>query len=295
MKTKSRIDTTFGRDARARHFRGFTLIELLVVIAIIAILAAMLLPALSRAKISALTAADVSNKHQLIVATQMYTQDSNESMVPNAPLGTDGNEYGWMAGSLGDVDWNVSPGNTNLVALTGNCLAPYVAGNTKVYKCPGDNIASQNGDRLRSISMNCMMGVDIPNDPTTNAQYSAALQGWKTFGKMTDFNPKFPPVNAWIFCDETMYTLDDGWMQMDLNGEDFPNAPANYHGGVNCFTFADGHGETHKWLGALRTIPYAAGITQYSPGQQKPWSALTGDPHAVDFSWLVSHTSYDLY
>ena len=270
---------------------GFTLIELLVVIAIIAILAAMLLPALSRAKLRALTAQCLSNKHQLQIACAMYNGDFNDFMVPNAPLSA---SAGWCNGSLAAVGWTSSTGNTNLAALTGNCLSGYVGNNIHVYKCPGDNIPSDNGDRLRSISMNGFMGCDTPG-VTNTIGGNSGMQHWKMFYKMSDFT-KLTPVNGWIFSDESMYSLDDGWMQMDMNNTDFPNVPANYHGGMDCFSFGDGHGEAHKWMGALRGTPYVKN-TSVTQGAPSPWAAngsaaSNGDPQAVDWTWYQQHSSF---
>src|SRR6185503_4640038 len=78
--SKSNVDVGMHRR---RSDRGFTLIELLVVIAIIAILAAMLLPALSRSKLSARRIACVNNLKQLALASTMYVQD-NDGYYPSS-------------------------------------------------------------------------------------------------------------------------------------------------------------------------------------------------------------------
>jgi prepilin-type N-terminal cleavage/methylation domain-containing protein/prepilin-type processing-associated H-X9-DG protein len=272
--SRSNANNSYMRGKHnSRYFQfAFTLIELLVVIAIIAILAAMLLPALSRAKMRAQTAQDIANKKQLQTASIIYAGDYRDFLVPNAPLGGSVTNT-WCGG--GGEDWNISPWNVRADLYKQALLAPYLVNQIAVYRCPGDWIASKNGTRIRSTSMNSQMGA--------NASVPNYNPGWQRFTNYHDIG-RPSPANAFIYCDESMYSLNDGYLQMGLNtAGDYPDVPAAYHGGVNAFSFADGHVEAKKWTGkTLPNVPYQFGLIGSHPAPHNP------DP---DWQWLTNHTS----
>jgi prepilin-type N-terminal cleavage/methylation domain-containing protein/prepilin-type processing-associated H-X9-DG protein len=236
-----------ARSPILRH-RGFTLIELLVVIAIIAILAALLLPALAKAKLKGQNITCLSNIKQLTTAWVMYADDYNGIMVPNWLLDT----RAWIDGTIGDV--STPTGATNITAIKKGLLFPYNP-SVGVYSCPaavkGPSTAP-NARVVRNYSLVGRMGGASDADKAQYGLYTSTewvlSSAYPQYKKMTDIQ-KPSPSQAMTFLDESIETIDDGYFAVNYNSETttWQNSPSVRHGKSCVFAFADGHTEIWRW------------------------------------------------
>jgi len=261
------------------------LIELLVVIAIIAILAAMLLPALSKAKAKAQGILCMNNHKQLLLAWQMYAGDNQE----NLPYATGGSAVwvgGWLDFTSKAENWNPE------VNIRTGLLWPYSGGSVGIYKCPGDrstvvNSARERVPRVRSMSMLNWVGgrSDSVGQPASMI-WSDATGPWRVYRKTSDFrNPG--PSGTFVFLDEREDSINDGFFVVDMDG--YPNSPvqlvdspASYHGGAGGLSFADGHSEIHQWKSRFVLQPPL-------DGQSRPYP--TPDRGNPDVAWMQEHAT----
>ena len=196
-------------DTGKRKLRAFTLIELLVVIAIIGILAALLLPALGRARGKARMAQCTSNLHQLGLAMQMWWDDHDQHFMPL-------------------TDGPVVPSLSNSWPIL---LLPYVVNAKNVYHCPDDKYFIWDGGfmsaKTESYGYNywALTGgtaiTGVPLSKVTNAGKTVMLSD---------------STDADATSSQYAYSVSD-W------GPEQPSATR--HNGFANVLFVDGHVESH--------------------------------------------------
>jgi prepilin-type processing-associated H-X9-DG protein len=262
----------------------------LVVIAIIAILAAMLLPALSRARLKAWGVQCMNNHRQLAIAWRMYTEDNADVLLfSSRKLVATFDPYNWCNGR---IDFNAgNPSNWDpTVDIMRSLMWPYCGKSLNIWRCPADRsfvvVGGVNKPRVRTMAMNAYMG------GFSGQSYNLGdMPLYKIYTKFAELsNPGASRI--FLFIDEREDAINWGNFLTDMVG--YPNSPASYalldlpasyHGNAGGFSFADGHSEIHRWRDA-RTMPVLNSGGLIFDGNTPIPSAGN-----QDVAWLQDHTT----
>jgi len=264
-----------GIQNRVDQRRAFTRTDLLTLIVIVTALSLLQARSFAAGRQAGHALVCLNNVKQLMRGWLGFSEDHTGYFPVNVD---DGGSSNWVAGIV--VNANAA---TNTTVLTNSQIAPYLGGKFQAFRCPDDPFQFNGVPRVRSYSANQAVGTKQDGKTPVDGPWldgnhnNRANNPWRTYANLHDMiAPK--PSNLWVIIDEDEYSINDAGFAVSMVGSQMIDWPSTRHNFSGTFSFADGHGEIHRWKDP-RTKVIKGDVSRVN------------QPNNPDILWLQQRTS----